>query len=213
MVDITTDASSDLPGKEAPPAGETARKLLWRLIWLYVQGSVAAVVVTFFLVFLGLEFTGYQWLLLLAATPVAVPIYVLLDIYVINRHYRPIGHVLAHLDRGEIVAVPEVSRALVRALNLPFYSFIRVTFIHGPAATVVIIAALITFNVLFDGGFKTWQILAFAAMVLFFASPTHAILEFFAISRHMLPVIERLWVHCGGLQSERSEDLISINLR
>ena len=213
MVDIADDASGEPTGMEAPPAGDSARKLLWHLIWLYVQGSLAAVVVIFLLAFLGLQFTGDQWLLLLAMTPVAVSVYMLPDIYVLYRHYQPIGNVLASLDRGGTPAESEVSRALVRALNLPFYSFIRVTFIHGPGATAVLIAILTAANFLFDGGFETWQILTFAATILFFASPTHAILEFFAISRHMAPVIERLWARCGDLKAEHSKELVSINLR
>ena len=213
MVEIARDVPNQPPGKDASSDAPTARQLHWRLIWLYVQGSVTAVVVTFFLVFLGLEFSGYQWLLLLAATPLAVPIYVLLDIYVINRHYRPLGRVLAQLDAGENPAQSDISRAIVSALNLPFLSFIRVTFIHGPAATVVLVTFLTILHFLFDGGYRPWQIFTFAALVLFFASPTHAVLEFFALSRHLVPTIERLWRHCDSLDDAHAKDVTWIRLR
>lgn len=213
MIDIANQASSEPPAMQAPPAGSSARKLFWNLIWLYVQGSLAAVVVTFFLAFIGLEFTGYQWLLLLALTPVAIAFYASPDFYLIHRHCKPIGAVLARLDKGENPSQSEMSQALVRALNLPFYSFIRVTCLHGPAATVALAAVLIAANHLFEGNFKPWQILTFAATVLAFASPTHAIWEFFAISRHMAPIIERFWADGGGILVEHSKDLVSINLK
>ena len=213
MADIETDPSTELPGKPAPPAGDASRKLLWKLIWIYVQGSVVAVFITFFLAFIGLQFTGFQWLILLATTAIPVTIYMTPDIFLIARHYRPLGNVLAQLDRGEEPTQSEVSKALVRALNLPFYSFARVTFFHGPAATLALSALLVALNALFDMDFQTWQILTFAATVFFFAAPTHAIFEFFAISRQMVPVIENLWTHCEGLLPEHSKELVAIKLR
>ena len=213
MVDIARDDYDRDSGSSAPPDAPTARQLHRRLIWLYLQGSVAAVVVTFLLVFLGLELSGYQWLLLLAATPLAVPIYVVLDIYVINRHYRPLGRELAWLDAGETPAESDIARAIVCALNLPYKSFFRVTFIHGPAATVVLVVVLTAIHVLFDGGFKPWQIVTFAALVLLFAAPTHAVLEFFALSRQLVPTIDRLWRHCESLDDAHLKDVISTRLR
>ena len=213
MGDIAINASDKPTGEQAPPAGDSSRKLLRHLIWLYVQGSIIAVVVTFFLAFLGLELTGYQWFILLATTPIPVSLYVAPDIFLIARHYRPIGAVLEQLDRGEEPPETDVSKALSRAINLPFYSFFRVTFIHGPGATVALATTLVVLNALLDMDYKTWQILTFAATIFFFAAPTHAIFEFFAIARHIVPVIERLWAGCGGLRPEHSKELVSIHLR
>ena len=146
MADIANDASAKRTGREASPGGDSARKLRWHLIWLYAQGSMAAVVIIFILAFLGLQFTGYQWLIMLLATPVTVGIYVMLDIYFIDKHYRPLGKVLAQLDGSENPSDSDLSKALVRALNLPFYSFIRVIFIHGPGATLSMTATLLALN-------------------------------------------------------------------
>lgn len=146
-----------------PPPGDSAGALHWRLIWLYVAGSVAAVVVTFALVLIGLEFTVRQWLLLLALAAVVVPIYMAPDIYVIGRHYRPIGEALRALGEGRTPSSRQASEAIVRALNLPFYSFVRVTFLHGPAATGLLVAAMVINNVFFGAGYAIWQIVTFAA--------------------------------------------------
>ncbi|MBL8645534.1 MAG: hypothetical protein JNK21_16495, partial [Rhodospirillaceae bacterium] len=76
-----------LKAAQSTGAKTTAKALLWRLVWLYVMGSAAAVVTTFFLVAIGLQLTSYQWLCLLGLTPAVVPVYVLFDIHMIRKHY------------------------------------------------------------------------------------------------------------------------------
>ena len=198
---------------DRPPSRGSSGALHLRLLGLYVAGSGVAVVVTFALVFVGLEFTTYQWVLLLVAAAIIVPVYVIPDIYVIGRHYRPIGSVLRTLDGGRASAPREVSAAIVRALNLPFYSFVRVTFMHGPMATTLLVAGLLVGNAFFDGGYATWQIVMFGATVLLFASPVHAIFEFFAISGGITATVERLWKHCDEIEPDHLTGLISIKLK
>lgn len=213
QVDTTETQLDVLTEAGAAPAKATARSLLWRLVWLYVLGSSAAVITTFFLAFIGLQFTGYQWLGLLILTPLVVPAYVLIDIYLIRRHYAPLGIVLAKLEADRPPLQKELSAAIVRALNLPFYSFLRVTFLHGPLATALLVIGLFVMNAAMATDYATWQIWVFAATVLFFAAPTHAILEFFAISREVAPTIERLWRYCDKIFDEHRSELISIKLK
>ena len=196
-----------------PSPGDSAGALHWRLIWLYVAGSVAAVVVSFALVLIGLEFTLRQWLLLFVIAATVVPIYMAPDIYVIGRHYRPIGRFLRALGEGRTPPPRQASEAIVRALNLPFYSFVRVTFLHGPAATGLLVSGLVGANAFFEADYAVWQIVTFAATVLAFASPVHAIFEFFAISRGITPTVERLWRYCDEIEPDHFEALISIKLK
>ena len=106
MIDIAPEAASRLPGGgllsqgPAQPASST-RELYRRLVWLYVRASVAAVVVMFTLVLLGLDLSLEQWAYIIVATPIGVGMYVLPDIYVIGRQFRPIGETLSRLDRGD----------------------------------------------------------------------------------------------------------------
>lgn len=195
------------------PAGGTARGLLWRLIIVYVLASVAAVVITFFLVLIGLQFTLTQWLGLFSILPLALMFYLFIDIYLIRRHFAPVGVALVKLEAGNSPTREEASRAIVRALNLPFYSFLRVTFVHGPLATISVVIGLLAVDNVIDSQFETWQITTFAATVLFFAAPTHAIFEFFALSRDLTPTIERLWQHCDRILDEHRDQLISIRLK
>src|SRR5207245_3773069 len=105
----------------APPArGKSAARLRYYLIWTYLLGSAAAGPgVTFLLIGLGLEFAFQQWIHFLILASVVIPCYTLPDVWLIARHVRPITSVLAMLARGERPDPQAVSRAIVRALDLP----------------------------------------------------------------------------------------------
>ena len=192
----------------------SAKRLQRRLVWIYVQGSLAAVLVTLLLVLLGLELTFGQWVGLLSITPPGVALYVLVDIYVIGRQFQPLGAALSRLDRGEPPTREQASAALVRALNLPFYSFVRVTFLHGPMATALTLLGLGGLNWFLGMGYALWQVLILAATVLFFATPTHAILEYFAISRDIVAPIVRLVRDAdASILPDQQRKLVAIRLR
>jgi len=194
--------------------GDSARALLWRLIWIYQGGCAAAVVITLTLVLLGLELTGYQWMVILLMLPIAVAIYNLADVYVLHRHAKPVLAAMRALDRGGDAPEPVLANGLVRALNLPYLAFLRVTFLHGPLVTLQVYLVPSAANWFFDGGFAPWQIFAFCAMTLFFASPTHAIFEYFAVSRAMEPVIVRVSGALGGtLPLDYRQGLIAVRLK
>ncbi|MGH7419505.1 MAG: hypothetical protein ACREKB_17165, partial [Candidatus Rokuibacteriota bacterium] len=194
-------------------AGTSATRLLWYLVWTYVLASAAAVAVTFFLVLLGFEFTLRQWGLFLIIAALVIPCYTLPDIYMIARHIRPITTVLQALDRGERPSSADASRAIVRALNLPFFSFLRVTLFHGPAAALFAGIGLYAANHLVDGGFAPWQIIGLVLTIFLFASPAHAISEFFVIAKKVMPQVERLWTFCERVELEDQRQVISIRLR
>lgn len=198
---------------EAPPRS-SARALFWRLVWLYQGGCTTAIVITMALALFGLELDLRQWLILIGMTPVVVAIYNLSDVYLIVRHFRPLDRALRALDSGVPPPEPVIAEAVVRALNLPFYTFLRVTFLHGPMVAVLVCIALPLGNYFFDAGFVTWQVAVFAATCLFFASPTHAIFEYFGVSRALVPTIVRLSAALeGGLRPEYQQQLVAIRLK
>ncbi len=194
-------------------AGTSATRLLWYLVWTYVLASAAAVGVTFFLVLLGLEFTLRQWGIFLSIAALVIPCYTLPDVYMIARHIRPITSVLQVLDRGERPSSADASRAIVRALNLPFFSFLRITFFHGPAAAIFAGLGLYAANHLANGGFAPWQVVGLTLTIFLFASPAHAISEFFVIAKKIIPQVERLWAYCERVELEDQKRIISVPLR
>ena len=198
----------------AAGAGTSAARLRWYLIWTYIFGSAAAVAVTFFLIGLGLEFSLLQWMHFLVLACFVIPCYTLPDIYLIARHVRPITSVLAVLDRGERPDAHAVSQAIVRALNLPYLSFLRVTFFHGPSAAIFAgLAMLISNQIVSEQPFAGWQIVGVTLTIFFFASPAHAISEFFVTARKIVPEVEQLWSHCDQIDPAHAQQLIAVPLR
>jgi adenylate cyclase len=196
-----------------PGGGRSAPRLLWYLIFTYMLGSLAAVAVTFLLIGLGLEFSPGQWLHFLLLACLVIPAYIGPDLYLIRRQIAPISRVLEVLDRGATPDPRDVSRAIVRGLNLPFYSFLRVSLFHGPAAALLTGAGMVAANAAFDSGFTGWQIRGVVAIIFLFASPAHAIAEFFVIAREIVPAVERLWQFCERLDPEDQQRIISIRLQ
>jgi adenylate cyclase len=224
---MATAAKSTTPGLSRPPAGDLprpeaarpkggfSRQLYRKLITIYVQGSIVAVGVCFFLFFLGLEFTGRQWMFFLVSITWGMTLYVAPDIYLIHRNYQRLGRALTKIDRGEIPPPDEVTGAMVRALNLPMYAFTRITFLHGPGAALAGLIMTYGGNYLFDAQFQQWQIWTLFTIVFFFASPTHGIFEFFSVSRAVAPALERLSGLPGGdiSSDEQKARLRSTSLR
>jgi adenylate cyclase len=210
--EILGDAGMSRPA--LAPRRRSATAFYWHLVWLYLQGSVISVIVTFFLAAMGLDFTLEQWGMLFSMTVPAVAFYVIPDIYMITRHFRPIRKALRKLDHNGTPTEAEASAAIVRALNLPYYSFVRVTFLHGPMATLSVFFALTGANFFLDAGFVAWQTTIFCTIALFFASPTHAIFEYFTISRDIVDPIGRLSPFVpDGLLPEDERKLVSVKLR
>ncbi|MFA6958834.1 MAG: adenylate/guanylate cyclase domain-containing protein [Thermoanaerobaculia bacterium] len=201
--------------RTAPGAGrlDTARALRRRIISIYAQGAVIAVILVLFLVYLGLGLTARQWGFLLGATPFGMLIFIGPDILLIRRHLAPILNVLRMLDRGTQPSEEEASRAKARALNMPFLSAVRVTAVHGPLAAVAVTFLLALENRLFATDYAAWQIFICFTIIFFFASPTHAIFEFFSVSREMHAVIERLSAHARDLRDEDRRTLRSTSIR
>jgi adenylate cyclase len=210
---VNTQTAIPVP-RDAMPRAQTARQLFWKLVWLYQGGCAAAIVITMLLALLGLELSVYQWIVLFIEMPLVVAVYNLSDVYLIVRHFRPIKAALEALDRGQQPSEPVLAEAVVWSLNLPFYSFLRVTFVHGPLVTLMVWIVFSAANVLVDAGFQNWQIIAFCMTTMFFASPTHAIFEYFGVSRAMVPTILRLSdAMSDPLPPEYQQRLVSIHLK
>ena len=203
-----------LPPAKQPRPPNTARALFWKLVWIYQGGCAAAIAVTMTLVLLGLEFSFRQWIIMIGLMPLAVAVYNLTDVAMIASHFRPIGRALRDLDERGESPEPVIAVALVRALNLPLFSFLRVTFLHGPMVSFLIWLLMTSANPLLGAGNAQWQVLTFAATALFFASPSHAIFEYFAVSRAVIPPILKLSNALGDVLPPKYHDgLIAVRLK
>jgi len=192
----------------------TPRRFLQKLVWIYLAGTSGAVGVVILLMYAGLNMSLEQWLLFFSALPAAMAVFIGPDIVLLRRDARPVMKALRILDTGQHIATRFLNDATAALLNLPFRSFLRVTFVHGPLAALAMVLVLEGFNYTLDVGFVDWQIWTLAACILFFAAPVHAIIEYFSLNRMIEPILV-------GLNQFRDEDdqadqlpkLIAVRLR
>ena len=203
------------PNLPLPPkaVGNLVARYRLYLIWTYLGGSVAALAVTFFLIFLGFEFAARQWVDFLVLAVFIVPLYTIPDIYLIMRQVRRIAAVLKVIDSGEKPISSDTSRAIVDMLNLPFHSFLRVTLFHGPSAALLVAVGMYAANDWLASEWAAWQLVGLTATVIFFSGPAHAICEFFIIATKLTPDVELLWKYCERIEPEHRRDLIAIRLK
>lgn len=195
-------------------ATDSGRALFWRLIVIYHMASITAVAISMGLGLLGLEFTGRQWLLFWLGAPFAVAFFTSIDVIAIRRHLKPLAPILTRLDRGTRPADADLGAALVRALNLPQLSAVRVIVLHGPMATLSLLLVIIPINVFFGADVALWQVLALATLIFVFATPAHAIFEYFAVSRVIQPIAQRLSREMAGpVPPDQLAQLTSVPLR
>lgn len=202
---------SDVPRFAAAPL--TAATVYRGLMSQFVRGVIFPGVITIALCFLCLEMSWQQCYDLLPLIPPGVALYSLPEAWLVHRLYRPMGTALAWFDRGQRPPEKVISAALARTLNMPYYAFLRVTLVRGPLASVSAVLALLIGNWVWHCGFQTWQILMFPALVLLFACPAYAMIEYFNVSRHLVPLVERFWQHCTHLEIADQRALIAVRLK
>ena len=183
------------------------------LLWQFVRGVIFPGIITIVLCFLGLELTIEQMILM---TPLILPsmlFYSVPEALLVRYLCKPLGLALGGLDAGNQPPPGSISRALVRALNLPYYAFLRITLVRGILAGCVAFLSLWLTNLFRHGDFQQWQMVMFPALVFFFACPAYAMIEYFLVSRKLVPVVERLWHHCTRLTREDQKALIAVRLK
>ncbi|MGQ0621079.1 MAG: adenylate/guanylate cyclase domain-containing protein [Panacagrimonas sp.] len=197
----------------AATAPYTAAQAYRRMMTLFAHGVVWPGLITILLCFLALELTPDQWAKLSAVVPFAVLFYIVPETWLVHRLFAPLGRALEQLQDPRTVDPGTISRGLVLTLNLPYYAFLRVTLLRGPVGALATFGALYWTHVWNGGGFEPWQLAMFPALVVFFACPLYAMIEYFAVSRHVEPLVEHLWRHCAGIEPNDQQRLIAVRLK
>ena len=189
-----------------------SRRTRRRLLSLNAKVFLLTASVVFVFIVLQVEPTPEQWRALPFITALVGIVVLGMDAYVLDRHYRPIHQVVTALEAGRTPPRAELSRAIVRALNLPLYSFLYVSLLEGPVGTCIIVAILVLRNLYGDGGYTLWQIFMPATLILAFASPAQSLFLFFTMSRFSTPLVESLSAH-GDILPEHRKHLLSTTIR
>jgi len=190
----------------------TAQGLYRQLLRIaLVYGSLALFVGVPLIAF-GMNWTPRQirYCLPLAGAVTGLATFIV-DVVTLNRIYRPIRAGLGEIASGQ----PEpalLQQALVQTLNLPLLTFIRIMTTHIPAAIVVGVSSILILNVVFDLGVHVWQPVSLVSVALT-VGVSHAILEYFAVSKVVRPVIPFIRGHTGELSPELNSRVISTNTR
>ncbi|NUQ72727.1 MAG: adenylate/guanylate cyclase domain-containing protein [Polyangiaceae bacterium] len=193
---------------------ELGRALERRVLAIFAVSSLISIIVGLVFFISGLDFTAHQRrLVFFAIAPLATLFMVLVEVIAVRRLVRPIRAYLDSIDRpGEPAPGENAARALVRLLNLPLFSTIRVLAVHAPAFGIPTTLLVIVANRYLYLNLEDWQFLLMWATMLIFTA-AHAIYEYFAVAaavRPMIPVMKR---YAGELPPEAAARIIPLNTK
>ena len=179
---------------------------------IYIKASIFAVGAFVILLFTDSHFGFRHTLAFMVTISLMVPVYIVIDILVIRRHVAPLQRHFELEARGE-VDVGVAVNALIRLLNLPWKTVMRVLLLHGPLAGMVGFLTLIASSYWFDVQFSSIQSVFVMAFVMVFATPAHALFEYFAVTRYCEPLLARVWPYCEGHTAQITANVVQLGLK
>jgi class 3 adenylate cyclase len=200
----------------ALPPRELGRALERRVFAIFAISSLLSILAGLVFFISGLDFTPHQRrLVFFAIAPLATIFMVFVEVAAVRRLVRPIRAYLDSIGQpgGSTAATEDLaSRAVVRLLNLPLFSAIRVLAIHAPAFGVpaTLLAVVANRHLYLD--LEDWQFLLLWATMLIFTA-AHAIYEYFAVAaavRPLIPVVKR---YAGELPAKAAARIIPLGTK
>lgn len=182
------------------------------MIIIYVKASIFAVAAFIVLMVSDSHFTFQQVMAFMVAIALLVPIYVAADIVVIRRQVIPLNRFFKK-EGKEDISREEAVDALICLLNLPWKTVVRILTVHGPGAGLVAGTTILLCEIFFDIAFSPIQSAFLLGFVLAFATPAHALFEYFAVSRYCERLLSLVWPHCGGYPPELNEHVVQLGLK
>lgn len=181
----------------ALPPRELGRALERRALAVFAISSLAAILAGLVFFASGLDFTPHQRrLVFFAIAPLATVFMAFVEVVTIRRLVRPIRAFLDAVGETDPKKQPNedmAARAVVRLLNLPLLSTLRVLTVHAPAFGIPTTLLAFVANRYLYLNLEDWQFLLMWATMLIFTG-AHAIYEYFAVAaavRPLVPVVKR----------------------
>ncbi|MGQ0602798.1 MAG: hypothetical protein ACT4QE_14025, partial [Anaerolineales bacterium] len=189
------------------PVPISAATLRNRLLRNYFVGTGSALAGGALLFTFGLDLTREQAaLLLLLLGPLAFVPTIVLDVWRIGREMRPIAVALNRLPDADY------GRAVVRALNLPYYTGQRIVLLHLPSFLGSITVLVFIANNFFNFGLDLIQYINLL-LIAVLVSTSHGVFEYFAADSTIRPVLPWLWEQAGSLSMQDRRRVVGLGMR
>jgi signal transduction histidine kinase/CheY-like chemotaxis protein/HPt (histidine-containing phosphotransfer) domain-containing protein len=186
------------------------RAVFRRLLTIYGKASAIAVFGGGALFGFGLDLDERQILIgVLLIAPVAFFVTFLCDLATIRFSFRPVG---AFLRGPSSAAAETAAAALVRTVNLPVLTALRVMAVHAPVAALSITLLMLVLNRTMALGIELAQILTLWVLVGF-VGVGHAVIEYFLVGDAVRPLIRALWPYVVHLPSAARDRIIAVRVR
>jgi two-component system, sensor histidine kinase and response regulator len=183
------------------------RAVFRRLLTIYGKASAIAVFGGGALFGFGLDLHGRQIVVgVVLIAPLAFFVTFLCDLASMRLVVRPVAAFLR-------TRAPDLAAAaLVRAVNLPVLTALRVMGVHAPAAALSITVLMLLLNRAMDLGIGAGQI-AMLWVLVGFVGVGHAAIEYFLVGDAMRPLIRTIWPYIAELPAAARERIITVRMR
>ena len=203
----------------ALPPRELGRAIERRMLAIFAISSLASILIGLVFFITGLDLTPHQRrIIFFAIAPIATIFMVIVEVTMVRRLVRPIRAFLDSLGQvGEASskAPPRedlAAQALVRLLNLPVLSALRVLTVHAPAFGIPTTLLALVANRHLYLNLEDWQLLLMWVTMLIFTA-AHAIYEYFAAAAAVRPLVPILKRYAGELPPEAAARIIPLGTK
>lgn len=165
----------------ATKTSDQGRAFHRQILLIYVTAASVFTLLGVFFFITGLDFSPAQQKLVLGLiAPLASLPQIIADVWLINRHVRPVRKFFEAPNVEE--SRNRARSALLRLMDLPRLTAGRILFVHAPVIAIALTVTSLLANRYLDLGLARWQFLIIYVVVVMFASG-HAIYEYLAVKR------------------------------
>lgn len=191
---------------------QTVPNVFRDIIVIYVKASAFAVASFIVLMLTDGSYSVWQVAAFMIAIGTLVPVYVAVDVLVIRGQIAPLRKYFDGVAAGRRDPKAAVE-AIICLLNLPWRTVVRILTVHGPGAGMAGGVTIIICNTLLDLNFSTTQSMFLLGFILIFATPAHALFEYFAITRYCEQLLKQIWPQVRGFPPEIAANVRRMGLK
>lgn len=195
---------------DSPSEAEDGGRLWQRLFRLFVAYALGAMAMGSVIYVYGLELTSRQATIGLGIiAPVSAISVLAVGVVLLRRHFRPLARFYGSARQRQTPALAKA--ALIRAVNLPLLSCMRVILGQGPIFMLAVSLSILFANHWLSLGIEAWQWLVCMVGAVLVAIG-HGMLEYFATVALLRPYVKELYAFAGGLTTADKGRLVALGM-